>query len=372
MWLCSFLPLLLCSPVVMGGEECVWHSNVPGAFISGAERLAPEVITCWCLSRIAQVWKIVFKYIFNNPTHCPVFPISEVLLAAIKLNRGLALLKLIVRLAEARPKVERFLFYKTRSPRTANITAWGSGSRGQGSMESAPGQPVGLAPEFHTVSLAPAKWGNSVSKAPLPNIPILLHHPSGGVCVCSCCYRIPLGGAKGDLFALTATCFPREPGQNSGELWWGSRHHDKFGVLSSAGQWYYKDSRTCRPISGVASEHMRTACYFPSLLPISTCCTVATQPNPCDLPGWCCPSQGLCIVHATRGIFAIWHCCAMDAPLDPRDFQSLSWPKCCIHTCKINLKKVLQTLNAGLINFLQISHGRTNKLCKYLNIWIKV
>ncbi|RLV98520.1 hypothetical protein DV515_00010675 [Chloebia gouldiae] len=38
--------LCVSSPVVMGGEECVWHSDVPGSFISGAERLAPEVITC--------------------------------------------------------------------------------------------------------------------------------------------------------------------------------------------------------------------------------------------------------------------------------------------------------------------------------------
>lgn len=55
----------------------------------------------------------------------------------------------------------------------------------------------------------------------------------------------PLERGKGSLFALIASCFPRKPGKKSGELWWGSRYHDKFGVLSSPGQWHYKDSRTC-------------------------------------------------------------------------------------------------------------------------------
>lgn len=77
----------------------------------------------------------------------------------------------------------------------------------------------------------------------------------------------PLERGKGSLFALIASCFPRKPGKKSGELWWGSRYHDKFGVLSSPGQWHYKDSRTCRSIPGVPSEHMRTVCYFPSLVP---------------------------------------------------------------------------------------------------------
>lgn len=181
----------------------------------------------------------------------------------------------------------------------------------------------------------------------------------------------PWRGAREIFFALIAARFPRKHKQNSGELWWGSRYHDKFGALSSPGEWNYKDSRTCRPIPGAASEHMRTVCYFPSLLPIFTCCTGATQPKPCDPPSWCCPSQGLCIVHARRGIFAVWHCCAVDALLDAQDFQSLSGPECYSHTCKINWKKELQTLKASLVNFLQISRGRTNKLYKQLNM-IKV
>lgn len=86
----------------------------------------------------------------------------------------------------------------------------GNGSRGQGPVESAPEQPVGcmLAPNFHTLSFAPAKQGSPVSKGSLPNLHILLHHPLGhGVASSAVAAESPLERGKGDLFCSNCSSF---------------------------------------------------------------------------------------------------------------------------------------------------------------------
>lgn len=220
-----------------------------------------------------------------------------------------------MRVAEARPKVEQFLCHKTRSQHTTNITAVGNGSRGQSSKESAPEQPPGcmLAPEFHTVSLAPAKWGNPVSKAPISPYCCITHLGRVG---CSCCYWTPLGEGQGISFCSNCILFPQEAqAENWGALigkqisWqiWGAElswavtlqgQQDHVGLYPWCSQWAHENS-----------------VLLSLLAPISTPYTVATQPKPRDLPGWLLSfPRSLRCAHNKRHLCSLallWHGCSI-------------------------------------------------------------
>lgn len=93
-WLCSFFHLFLCRPGVRGGEE--WVCVAPrctGSFHQWSRTFGTRGYhLLYVFLGLPRYGKLYLNMPLNNPTHCPVFPISEVLQAAIKLKPGLTLI----------------------------------------------------------------------------------------------------------------------------------------------------------------------------------------------------------------------------------------------------------------------------------------
>lgn len=255
-----------------------------------------------------------------------MLPVSEDLQAAIKLKPELTLITEI-NCGVNRSKVwsGAVLFYKSEIQHTANTTITACGGTA--------GRVRGPQDQLQNSQQA-VRWHLDFTLSPLLLQREEILFPEALFAIASyCCRSHPDCGAsvaaeptsergKGALFALISALF-QKPGQDSGKHSRGSEYQGKSLVMSSPGQWYYKDSRTPSSIPSAATEHTNAACHFSTLLPFSTCCTVATQSKPCSLLGWCCPSWGLCTVSATGGP-DLWPCCNMGGPLDPQDFHSFS------------------------------------------------